>query len=286
METPKEQALRYMLMAALGGGTLGAAGALISNMPKKRKALADLGTKSPESINLPIGEKVAEENEGSFLSGDKAKAWWQVPWAPIGLVGAGVGSLYGAHALVNNMRQRHRKRAIKDQIDQAEQEYRSALAESLAASHPGKVKLAKVKEIHEGLEKLAAILKIAKDGKVGDMWDNVQPNPVKYDPNASLNTNLPLGTMGPVAALDAIGKGTSKFVKNQLGIPENPAQEWGGALAGLAGLAAIGIPITSGIAAYHYFKNRRKDQLVQDAARARAAARMQSDLPEFYAQAG
>ena len=284
METPKEQALRYMLMAALGGGTLGAAGALISNMPKKRKSLTDLGTKSPELLNIPVGEKLAEE--GSFLAGDKAKAWWQVPWAPIGMVGAGIGGLYGANALVSNLRKRHRKRDIQDQIDQAEQEYRSALAESMAASHPKATKLATVKEIHEGLEKLASILKIAGDNKVGDMWDNVPVSPIDYSHNASLKSSLPWQYKSPIGAVDQGMRAARDVVANELDLPKNPAQEWGGALAGLAGLAAVGVPVASGLAAYHYFKNRRKDKLVEEAARARAGSRMQSDLPEFYAQAG
>lgn len=288
------------LLSALGGGGL----AYLANKAQKTdpEDLEQLNTYSPELVEIPypivkknkpsklLPIKTAEESEGiipaaaNFLLGGKAQHWSQVPWFPLAAVGGTAAAGIGAYSLIDKLMKNKRKQTMKDQLDEAEEDYKNTLLESYDPKKLQLTKTSKAKEINADLEKLAAMLKIADPTFFERQKHNI-PGP-SAPPDNSWFSKIP--SPGNVlenlagAAYGTVSGGLKKVVK-----PYLPTAEKHLGLAGIPaglGLLAMGsIPIMSGVAAYNYFKKRNKSKLVNEAAKQRALERMAESIPAPYA---
>ena len=64
----------------------------------------------------------------SLAKGEKATSKSGIPWYPAGMVGAGVGGLYGGYKGVDHLLDERRRKAHEDELEQARQEFHAALA--------------------------------------------------------------------------------------------------------------------------------------------------------------
>ena len=286
MNPAQQDALRYALMTSLAAGLGGSGMALASHMNSTagRPALEDLSTLAPETINIPYPKKKKKPGEigqkaANWLIGDTAKHWWEVPILPAGLMAAGLTTGIGAHSMTKDYLNKRRKKQIQQKVEAAESDYRDALLNSYGKENLDIEKRSAIKEINEGLEKLAAVLKIsALDlSKVPlpsggtSVFEDVG-NAAVSGIGTGLNKGLDLSQ-------DLFKKFEKTVGKSTAGAPQSAAN----VLGGLALLTAAGIPTLTGIAAYKYFKGRDKSKMLNEAAKERQYARLTENVPEMYA---
>lgn len=271
MNPAQQEALRYALMTGLASGGLGAGMALMSHMrnASSRPALEDLATLAPETINIPYPKKKKKpeelgNKEANWLTGSTADHWWEVPLAPIGIMGAGIAGGVGAHSLMKDYLINRRKKKMKQQVEAAEDDYRNALLGAYDKETLDIEKKSTVNEINEGLEKLATILKVSGGLDLSKV------------PTSS--TGKGIFERGMDASSDAY-----QALKNKLGPLTTGPKAVANVLGGLALLTAAGIPTLTGIAAYKYFKGKDKSKMLNQAARERQYARLRENVPEMYA---
>jgi hypothetical protein len=282
MNEAQSNALKYTLTAgllsALGGGGL----AYMANKMQKTdpESLEDLNTTSPDLVEIPYPIVKKKKPQGAlpapkiaslkgFLGGENAESWHEVPWAPAAMVGGTALGGLGAYKLIDSLMKKKRKEGMKDQLADAEEEYKKTLLNSYDPKRLQLIKSSKAQEINEGLEKLASMLKISEEEE-------------------NLFDKMVAGNAPPPSAAEKTYAATSSGLKTlgrNLGMFPNvkDAPGWMGVPTGLAMLAAGTIPIASGYAAYKYFKKRNKSNLVNEAAKARALERMGENVPAPYA---
>lgn len=283
MNEAQSNALKYTLTAgllsALGGGGL----AYLANKVQKTNPedLEALNTTSPEIVEIPYpivkkkkpaGFLSAPKQAGlkGFLAGENAENWYEVPWAPLLTTGAVAAGGIGAYSLIDKLMKGKRKKDMKAELEDAEKEYRKTLLNSYDPSRLKLIKSSKVQEIHEGLEKLASLLKVA---------DRFSGRNVRQEAEAG---KAPAPSAFE-AAYDSVSGG-AKNLLNNMGWPTlKNAPGASGIPVGLGMLALGTIPLASGYAAYKYFKKRNKSNLVNDAAKARALERLGENVPAPYA---
>jgi len=292
----QQDALRMLLIAGGGGGLLGAGSALYSHMSRKQPSLEDLATSKPELVSVPYPKRKKKDEEktaglGGWLLGEGANHWSTIPAVPLALMTAAIGSGGLAHHLTDKALKEKRRKELEQEVDSAEEDYKNTLLQSYSKKKLGLGKEAKMREINEGLEKLASILKISGEGldlNVGQEPKSFMRTPIKDLASSALGY---LGQKGkdivekiPDAAAAAYNA-TNRASQNAyagLGLPEG----WQGAATGVGGglalLIAAGIPLGTGLAAYKYFKNRSKEKLLNEAAKARQYARLNENIPEPY----
>lgn len=298
MNDAQMDALKYTLTAsllsALGGGGL----AYLANKRRETvpEEIEDLNTTAPEFVEIPYPVvKKKNPNEllphktASFMSGQYANHWSQVPWFPLAAVGGTSVAGLGAYKLIDEIMKSKRKKTMEEELTDAEEEYREALLNSYNPKRLQITKTSKAQEINEGLEKLASMLKVVEEpetktaskltqwlrGDPRNFFDEQMAGIVrKQDPN--IFSRLASGTYATTSeAAKALAKTVTPNVENSSGIAGIPT--------GLALLAAGSIPIMSGLAAYNYFKKRNKTKLVNDAAEMRALQRLSENIPAPYA---
>lgn len=281
------------LLSALGGGGL----AYLANKVQKTdpEDLEQLNTYSPELVEIPypivkkkkpsklLPTKLASSLT-DFLSGANAQHWSQVPWFPLAAVGGTAAAGIGAYSLIDKLMKNKRKQTMKDQLDEAEEDYKNTLLESYDPKKLQLTKTSKAKEINADLEKLAAMLKIADPTFFERQKHNI-PGPAA-PPDNSWFSKIP--SPGSIlenlagAAYGTVSGGLKRVIK-----PYVPTAEkhlgFAGIPTGLGLLAMGSIPIMSGVAAYNYFKKRNKSKLVNEAAKQRALERMAESIPAPYA---
>jgi hypothetical protein len=173
-----------------------------------------------------------------------------IPLFPLAAVATGLGSAYLGHKLVSDMAKEKRKQDMEQEVADAEEEFNQALLNSYDPKKLGLSKTSMVKEISDGLEKLATILKVSEE-----------PGPIT-SASRWLHSKL----------FGAIGLGGDKL-RDASGYVTGPA---------LLGLAAV--PTSAAYLAYKYYKDRDKTKLLNEAAKARQLARMNENIPEPYVQ--
>ena len=271
MNPAQQEALRYALMTGLASGGLGAGMALMSHMHNaaSRPALEDLATLAPETINIPYPKKKKKPGElgqkaANWLTGSTSDNWWEVPLAPIGIMGAGIAGGVGAHSLMKDYLIKRRKRKMQQQVESAEDDYRNALLGAYDKENLDIEKKSAIKEINEGLEKLASILKVSGGLDL---------------------SKVPVSTSGQNVFQSALDASSNAYqsLKNKLGPATGGPKAVANVLGGLALLSAAGIPTLTGIAAYKYFKGRDKSKMLNEAAKERQYARLTENVPEMYA---
>lgn len=279
MNEAQSNALKYTLTAgllsALGGGGL----AYMANKLRKTdpEELDSLNTASPDIVEIPypivkkkkpVGFLSAPKQAGlkGFMAGENANNWYEVPWAPLLTTGAVAAGGLGAYGLIDKLMKDKRKKDMKAELADAENEYRKTLLNSYDPSRLKLIKSSKVQEINEGLEKLASLLKVSDENVFDKIVAGKPPEPSTFDK-----------IYGSVS-------GGAKNLLHNLGFP-GPDDLPGplGVPAGLGMLALGTIPLASGYAAYKYFKKRNKSNLVNEAAKARALERLGENVPAPYA---
>jgi hypothetical protein len=279
MNDAQSNALKYTLTAgllsALGGGGL----AYLANKVRKTdpEELESLNTASPDIVEIPypivkkkkpVGLLPAPKQAGlkGFMAGEEANNWYEVPWAPLLTTGAVAAGGVGAYSLIDKLMKSKRKNDMKAELEDAEKEYRKTLLNSYDPNRLKLIKSSKAQEIHEGLEKLASLLKVSDS----NLFDEIVEN--KPLPPSMLSKAYAAGSGGLKNLMHNMGMPHSDNLPGAAGIP-----------TGL-GLLALGtIPVASGYAAYKYFKKRNKSNLVNEAAKARALERLGENVPAPYA---
>jgi hypothetical protein len=286
MATPKETALRYAILSGLAGTLGGGALAFLANKANATPEENSLGTMSPELVKIPMPARAKKKNQNllednadiektaitnlvpssvfsaDFWKGNQAKHWSEVPWLPAALLGLPLLGGAGAYHLVNKTMQDRRKQQMDEELAEAEQGYQNALLNSYDKDKLNLHKTAISKEIGEGLDKLASLLKIAEKPS----WSSA----VSGAPEVNIpeqNTWL-------------------KWLHSKV-VPQDLADKLRGMTAGGAGalgLLALGIPLATGYSAYKYYRNRDKTKLLNDAAEDRQLARMNENIPEPYVE--
>jgi hypothetical protein len=239
--------------------------------------LESLNTSSPDIVEIPYPIVKKKNPTGllpapkqaslkGFLAGEDASKWYEVPWAPLLTTGAVAAGGIGAYSLIDKLMKGKRKKDMKAELEDAEKEYRKTLLNSYDPSRLKLIKASKVQEIHEGLEKLASLLKVSDSNLFDDIVEN-KPVPPSF-----------------LGKAYAAGSGGLKNLMHNMGVPHSDnIPGIAGIPAGL-GLLALGtIPLASGYAAYKYFKKRNKSNLVNEAAKARALERLGENVPAPYA---
>lgn len=296
----QQDALRFLLITGAGSGLLGAGSALYSHMTRKQPSLEDLATSKPELVSVPYPKKKKKEDEektaglGSWLLGEGASHWSTIPAVPLALMTTAMGGTALAHHLADKALKEKRRKELEQDVESAEEDYKNTLLQSYDKKKLGLGKQAKMREINEGLEKLASILKISEKLNLN----------VPVEPKGFMETPLTetigsglsyLGGKGKELVEKIPGLGASAFgaanrasqegyqaVENALGLPKDWQKAVGGIGGGLALLMLAGVPIGTGLAAYKYFKNRSKEKLLNEAAKARQYARLSENIPEPY----
>jgi len=289
MATPKETALRYAILTGLAGTLGGGALALLANRADPTPEESSLGTMSPELVKVPMPSRAKKRNQnlledssepekigsfgnifsGDFWKGNQAKHWSEVPWLPAAMLGLPLLGGAGAYHLINKTLQDKRKKQMAEELEEAEAGYNNALLSSYDKNKLNLHKAAVSREIGEGLDKLASLLKVS-EGKPS--WSSS----VSSAPAAS-------GASGAPAAENS---GLLKWLHGKV-IPQELADSLRGMTAGGAGalsLLALGIPLATGYSAYNYYRNRDKTKLLNEAATQRQLARMNENIPEPYVE--
>jgi hypothetical protein len=284
MATPKETALRYAILSGLAGTLGGGALALLANRADPTPEESSLGTMSPELVKVPMPSKAKKRNQnlledssapekvggvlpsaifsGDFWKGNQAKHWSEVPWLPAAALSLPLLGGAGAYHLINKTLQDRRKKQLEEELEEAEAGYSNALLNSYDKNKLNLHKAAVSREIGEGLDKLASLLKVS-EGKPS--WvDSAGSAPVSAPDD---NTWL-------------------KWLHGKV-VPQTITDKLRGMTAGGAGalsLLALGIPLATGYSAYNYYRNRDKTKLLNDAATQRQLARMNENIPEPYVE--
>lgn len=270
MNESQAQALRWLLAGGIGAGVGGGVLAALTSKSKTKKPMADLATMAPQMVTIPHPkrveatrvdntldddddvEKMASENQTwtQYFLGNHAKNPLQIPLLPLAAVATGLGSGYLGHKVVSDMAKEKRKKQMEEEVAAAEEEFNQALLNSYDPRKLGLSKTSMVKEISDGLEKLASLLKVA------------EPSDPLGTASRWLHSKL-FGTVG-------LGGDT---LRDASGYVTGPA---------LLGLAAV--PTSAAYLAYKYYKDRDKTKLLNEAAKARQLARMNENIPEPYVQ--
>ena len=287
MSTPKEDALRYALITGLAG-TLGGGG--LAYLASKVSATPDADTltaTAPELVDIPMPEidKKRKQNafvdkaniteksafgvmsvvpsgllSGNFWKGDYAKHVSEVPWLPAAAIGLPVVGGAAAYGITESILKAKRAKEREEELQEAEEAYNKALLGSYDPSKLGLTKASLATEIGEGLDKLASLLKIA-DSRTSMI----------------IPSNLPS---------DQGGINLIKTFRDNV-IPDVVKDKATGLTAGAAGalaLLGISIPAFSAYTAYNYYRDRDKTKLLNDAAKSRQIARMETNRPEPFVQ--
>jgi hypothetical protein len=273
-------------------------------MSRKQPSLEDLATAKPELVSVPYPKKKKKEDEektaglAGWLLGENATSPLTIPAVPLALMGTTLGASALAHHLTDKALKEKRRKELEQDVEAAEEDYKNTLLQSYDKKKLGLGKEAKMREINEGLEKLASILKISGEGlnlnvgKDPGFWNT----PIHETVGSGLNSALDyLGQKGkdivnkiPEAGSAAFGAANQasqdayKALEQGLGLPKDWQNAVTGVGGGLALLLAAGVPLGTGIAAYKYFKNRSKEKLLNEAANARQYARLSENIPEPY----
>lgn len=295
MATPKETALRYAILTGLAGTLGGGALALLANKADPTPEESSLGTMSPELVKVPMPSKAKKRNQnlledssepekigsfgnifsGDFWKGNQAKHWSEVPWLPAAVLGLPLLGGAGAYHLINKTLQDKRKKQMAEELEEAEAGYNNALLSSYDKDKLNLHKAAVSREIGEGLDKLASLLKVS-EGKPS--WSASVGSVPAAAPSSA-----------PVESGSSSAPDNSTWMQWLHGkvIPQELADKLRGMTAGGAGalsLLALGIPLATGYSAYKYYRNRDKTKLLNEAATQRQLARMNENIPEPYVE--
>lgn len=287
MNDAQSQALRWTLLTGLASG-LGAGGlAYLAHMQQNKKKMEDLATMAPQMVSIPHPkkqkalpealrvdneledetEKMANERSTWFqhIMGRDANNPLQVPIFPLAVAAAGLGTGALGYGLVDNILKNRRKQEMEQEVADAEEEFNQALMGAYDPKKLGLSKTAMAKEINEGLDKLASLLKLAD--------------------KPSISEALP----GPVApswgsTLSSISEGARKAILGLFGKKPGDLDAPLGYLTGTGLLLGAGVPAFTTYLAYKYYKNRDKTKLLNEAAKQRQMARLNENIPEPYVQ--
>ncbi len=284
MNEAQAQALRWTLLTGLASG-LGAGGlAALANMSQSKKNMEDLATTAPQLVNIPHPqkakkpaldhtleddetEKMAEEKSWTgYIMGRDANNALQVPIFPLAAAAAGIGIGGLGYSLVDSILKNRRKKEMEQEVADAEEEFNQTLMGAYDPKKLGLTKASMALEISSGLEKLANLLKVADKPSMSGALNGEAAAPSWANTLSNLSDKARRGLLGLFGAT-----------------PED-VNAASGYLTGPLLLAAAGVPAASAYLAYNYYKGRDKSKLLNEAAKARQAARLNENIPEPYVQ--
>lgn len=287
MNDAQAQALRWTLLAGAASG-LGAGGlAYLAHMQQNKKNMEDLATLAPQVVSIPHPKKTKALPEAMRLDSDledetdkmaAAKSTWtqhimgqdaknplQVPIFPLAALAASFGTGALGYGLVDNILKNRRKQDMEQEVLDAEEEFNQALMGAYDPKKLGLSKTSMVKEINDGLEKLASLLKVANKPSISQAL----PGEVAPSWGSTLNS---VSDKAREAILGLFGK--------KPGDLDAPL----GYLTGTGLLLGASVPAFSTYLAYKYYKSRDKAKLLNEAAKQRQMARLNENIPEPYVQ--
>lgn len=305
--------LSTLLASALAGGTLGTLGFM--RRPKSTEKIISTpldigaGTTRPNVVKLPYPEEEEEEKKAGlaqylpFLGRDPGsnapidfKGWLAghaasnpmfVPWfLPATAIG-GTAAFMGGSSLAESILKKKRKEELKAEVDKAKEEFEQALQESYDPKVVGLQKASMLREINQGLEKLAVHLKVA-GGKL-----NLPPPSDPYSLSGMASGWL-------TGAKDSLVD-TSKQILNKMqegsqlaydtsaqyfpgGKDYNLVSNVGGGLTGLLGTTLLASPLLAGYLAYKHYDRQNPTKLLQERLREKQYDRMLQNAPEVYVE--
>jgi hypothetical protein len=274
----------------------------------------DVGTATtaPNVIKLPYPEEEEEEEKKAGLSeylpflgrdpGSNApidfKGWLAghaasnpmfVPWFMPALTIGGTAAFMGGSSLAESILKKKRKEELKAEVNKAKEEFEQALQESYDPKVVGLQKASMLKEINEGLNKLASHLKVA-GGKL-----NLPPVSDPYS-LSGMASGLLTGAKDSVVdtSKQILGKmqegsqlaydTASQYFPG--GRDYNLISNLGGGLTGLLGTTLLASPLLAGYLAYKHYDRQNPTKLLQERLREKQYDRMLQNAPEVYVERG
>ena len=239
--------------------------------------LLGLGRPTGVSPEPPITTK-------GFLAGQAANSMWNVPWFLPALALGGPAAFMGGSALAEKLLKKNRKEQIKSEVDKAREEFESALEGSYDPKVLGLHKTAILKEINDGLEKLASHLKVAQTpGDISALKAIANAKPpglleelgqgIKNYATETYNT-LNQGSKDAYRAANEALTGPGYDFTSQLG----------GAGLGLASVPLLMTPLLAGYLAYKHFDRQNPTKLLQEKIREKQYDRLQRNIPEVFVE--
>lgn len=239
--------------------------------------LLGLGRPTGVSPEPPITTK-------GFLAGQSANSIWSVPWFWPALAIGGPAAFMGGSALAEKLLKKNRKEQIKSEVDKAKEEFESALEGSYDPKVLGLHKTAMLKEINDGLEKLASHLKVAQPAlpsSAASAIANAKPpglleelgQGIKNYATDTYNT-LNQGSKDAYRAANEALAGPGYDFTSQLG----------GFGLGLASVPLLMTPLLAGYLAYKHFDRQNPTKLLQEKIREKQYDRLQRNIPEVFVE--
>jgi hypothetical protein len=239
--------------------------------------LLGLGRPTGVSPEPPITTK-------GFLAGQSANSIWSVPWFWPALAIGGPAAFMGGSALAEKLLKKNRKEQIKSEVDKAKEEFESALEGSYDPKVLGLHKTAMLKEINDGLEKLASHLKVAQPAlpsSAASAIANAKPpglleelgQGIKNYATDTYNT-LNQGSKDAYRAANEALAGPGYDFTSQLG----------GFGLGLASVPLLMTPLLAGYLAYKHYDRQNPTKLLQEKIREKQYDRLQRNIPEVFVE--
>lgn len=311
----KTTAITMLLSAALGGG-LKATGMLRRPASAKKTISTPLSVGesafSPNVIKLPYPEEDEDEKKASvaehipflgrdpgsnapispvsgFLAGQHAFSPWSVPWFMPALTIGGTAAFMGGSSLVESLLKNKRKKELENEVEQAQKEFEQALESAYDPKVVGLQKASMIKDINEGLEKLAGLLKVAQ------LYKAPSVNSLAGYVEDFKNTAKDYLSQAAQGAQDAFSSASHAAYETTVEKPMEAAlgpgggnynllANLGGFGTGLLGTTLLASPLLAGYLAYKHYDRQNPTKLLQERLREKQYDRMMQNVPEAYVE--
>jgi hypothetical protein len=311
----KTTAITMLLSAALGGG-LKATGMLRRPASAKKTISTPVSVGesafSPNVIKLPYPEEDEDEKKASvaehipflgrdpgsnapispvsgFLAGQHAFSPWSVPWFMPALTIGGTAAFMGGSSLVENLLKNKRKKELENEVEQAQKEFEQALESAYDPKVVGLQKAGILKDINEGLEKLAGLLKVAQ------LYKAPSVNSLAGYVEDFKNTAKDYLSQAAQGAQDAFSSASRSAYETAVEKPMEAAlgpgggnynllANLGGFGTGLLGTTLLASPLLAGYLAYKHYDRQNPTKLLQERLREKQYDRLLQNAPEAYVE--